>query len=516
MNGATLALKTAAAAGVEICFANPGTTEMEFVSALDETTEIRSVLCLFEGVVTGAADGYGRIAEKPALTLMHLGPGFANGIANLHNARRANSPIVNLIGDHASWHLEADAPLTSDIDSLAAPVSAFLHRVESANTIGPAMAKAIAAANGSPQKIATLILPQEAAWETTNSEEPSPVPIAEAPDTATSIEDAARRLHDHKEGMGLLIGGTLSAASLHAAASIAEKTGCRIWMETFPSRVAQGRGLPAFEAIPYFPEQATEALSGISTMVTAGASAPVAFFGYPGGQSYLLPETCEVLSACGTARNPEIGLQELARALKAPAKTPARIEPMTAVPDGPIDAVSLGAVIASQQPENAILVNEAATSGMGLAIHARQAPQHDMIHLTGGAIGQGLPSAVGAALAAPERPVLAIQADGSGMYTLQSLWTMARENLNVTVILCANRAYRILQFELARSGNQTPGPAAQGLMDLSRPDLDWVMLAKGMGVPAATARTTGELSQLLRERYQEQSDGPFLIEALIA
>ena len=250
--------------------------------------------------------------------------------------------------------------------------------------------------------------------------------------------------------------------------------------------------------------------------MTAGASAPVAFFGYPGGQSYLLPENCEVLSACGTARNPEIGLQELARALKAPAKEPTPIEPITAVPDGPIDAVSLGAVIASQQPENAILINEAATSGMGLAIHARQAPQHDMIHLTGGAIGQGLPSAVGAALAAPERPVLAIQADGSGMYTLQSLWTMARENLNVTVVLCANRAYRILQFELARSGNQTPGPAAQGLMDLSRPDLDWVMLAKGMGVPAATARTTAELSQLLRERYQEQSDGPFLIEALIA
>ncbi|MDG2303741.1 MAG: acetolactate synthase large subunit [Candidatus Binatia bacterium] len=515
MNGAVHALTAARDAGIEVCFANPGTTEMEFVSGLDEVRSIRSVLCLFEGVATGAADGYGRIAEKPALTLLHLGPGFANGIANLHNARRARSPVVNVIGDHASWHLPADAPLTSDIEALASPVSQFVRRVRGVDFIAEDMVAAIAGAMGPPPGVATLIVPQDAAWEAPGTSTEPRSPISEEPEiSAGAIERTATLLREEPDRTGLLVGGSLGPASLEAAAAIRAATNCRVWCDTFSTRIAQGGGLPSFDAVPYFPEQAVEAFAGLSTLAIAGTRPPVAFFGYPGGQSDLLPDTCARIPLSGLQADPGPSLAALAAALDAPPMKPRSSASIPDVPDGPLDVMTLGAVIAAHQPEGAIVVNESATSGMGWAAHAPNAPRHDVLNLTGGAIGQGLPNALGAALAAPDRRVLAIQADGSGMYTLQSLWTMARENLDVTVIVCANRAYRILQFELARAGNVEPGPAARALTDLSHPELDWVHLARGMAVPACRANTTSELSSLLRHRFEES--GPLLVEAVVS
>ena len=513
-NGAEWALEAARAAGVEVCFANPGTTEMDLVAALDKTPEIRSVLCLFEGVATGAADGYGRIAGKPALTLLHLGPGFANGIANLHNARRAGSPVVNLIGDHATWHLAADAPLTSDIESLATPVSQFVRRSETPAGFARDLVDGIAAATGSPSGVSSLIVAQEAAWAEAEGELPLLAKGGVAAPEPAAVARAASRLEQKGAQAGLLLGGMLDRESLEAAARIQASTGCQVWLDTFLPRLREGRGVPHFDAVPYFPEQAMESLSGLQSLVSVGTRPPVAFFGYRSvGRSSLLPEACETLALVGPGEKPGPGLLALADALQAPAAPEIADTALAPVAEGAIDVVSLGLVLAHWLPEEAILVNEAATSGLGWGLYGRSAAPHDVLSLTGGAIGQGIPNAVGAAVAAPDRRVVALQADGSGMYTLQGLWTLAREELDVTVIVCANRAYRILQAELGRLEGGEAGPIAQSMTDLSGPVLEWTRLAEGMGVESCQVSRTEEFQAALEARNHRR--GPYLIEVLL-
>jgi acetolactate synthase I/II/III large subunit len=512
MNGAELMLTTAAEHGVEVCFANPGTTEMELVGALDQVPAVRGVLGLFEGVVTGAADGYGRVTGRPALTLLHLGPGFANGIANLHNARRAHTPVVNLIGDHATWHVDADAPLTSDIESLARPVSRHVERVTSATHGAAAMAEAIAASVGPPSGVSTLIVPQDAAWGPADLHDVGNLPEEDDPVDGDAVGAAAARLRS-SEGVAILLGGVVRRAELEAAQRIAAATGATVWIDTFPAVLESGRGLPRFDAIPYFPEQAIDALAGIRTLVCAGTRPPVAFFGYQSvGRSSLLDDGCEVLTVCPPGTRGHLGLDAVVDALDCSASTAADV-PTAEIPTGDLDMFTMGQLVAAVQPEGAIVVNEAATSGLGWAISNGGAPPHESFSLTGGAIGQGLPAAVGAAIAAPDRKVIALQADGSGLYTLQSLWTMAREGLDVTVVVCANQAYRILQMELHRTGNDDPGPQARSLTDLGSPALDWVALARGFGVDGVRATTLDELRDGLQRGLA--ADGPFLVEALI-
>src|SRR3984957_15307857 len=290
MNGAESLIRTAIAAGVEVCFANPGTTEMPIVAALDSADGLRPILGLFEGVCTGAADGYGRMAEKPAMTLLHLGPGFANGIANLQNAPRARSPIVNLIGDHATWHVAADAPLTSDIVSLATPVSGWVQSVRSAASLAGATAQAIAAAGRAPGQVATLIIPSDCQWDP--AERPSaPIEPSALPQVSSdAIRQAAESIRKGKK-VALFLGGVaLRARGLKAAARIAAKSECHLICETFPARLERGAGMPVLDRLPYFPEQAIEMLQAFDTIVIAGAKKPVAFFGYPDFPSQLIPE----------------------------------------------------------------------------------------------------------------------------------------------------------------------------------------------------------------------------------
>ncbi|MDE0804908.1 MAG: acetolactate synthase large subunit [Acidimicrobiales bacterium] len=513
MNGAQLALQAAVDAGVDVCFANPGTTEMELVAAVDHVPGMRAVLGLFEGVVTGAADGYGRVTGGPALTLLHLGPGFANGIANLHNARRAHTPIVNLIGDHASWHVDADAPLTSDIESLARPVSRHLATVSSAARAGTTVRDAIAAASGPPSGVSTVIVPQDSAWGSAGVHDAS-ASVAEGFDIdEDAVEQTARQLRGGGRVV-LLLGGVVRRAELDAAAAIQAATGCGVWIDTFPAVLEQGAGIPRFDSLPYFPEQAIDALADVDALVAVGTSAPVAFFGYRHlGVSSLLPAgaASSVLVPGGVRAHR--GLDALASALDvSAARSPAATDPAE-IPGGDLDVMSMGATIAALQPEGAIVVNEAATSGLGWAIASTGAPPHETLALTGGAIGMGLPVAVGAAVAAPDRQVIALQADGSGMYTLQSLWTMARESLDVTVVICANRAYRILQMELHRTGHDDAGPQARSLTDLTSPTPDWVALAKGFGVDGMQATTIAELRAGLEQGLA--TEGPFLVEVLL-
>ena len=514
MNGAESLIRTALAAGVEVCFANPGTTEMPLVAALDAIPGMRSVLGLFEGVCTGAADGYARMADKPALTLLHLGPGFANGIANLHNARRARSPIVNVVGDHATWHRAADAPLTSDIVSLANPVSRWVREVKSATSLAADTAAAIAAAGHAPGKVATLIVPSDCQWSPAG-DAAQPLAIAALPQAADSaITKSAELLRAHGANAVLFMGAQATRdRGLKAAARIAAKTGCRLMCETFPARIERGGALPFVEKLPYFPEQATESLAKSAAVLLAGALAPVAFFGYPNLPSGLIPEGRPTVTLAPPLEDAAVALEALADLIGAGREVAAPAAQRPTRPIGKLDATTIGAAIAGLMPNNCIVMDEAATTGLPFFGASLGAPAHTYLALTGGAIGQGLPCATGAAVACPDRKVIAFQADGSGMYTVQALWTQAREKLDVTTLICNNRRYRILQVELARAGITEPGRTARSLTSLAEPEINWSAMATGMGVPAVRVETAETLCVELERALKER--GPNLIEMLI-
>jgi acetolactate synthase-1/2/3 large subunit len=513
MNGAEAILTTAHGAGIDVCFANPGTTEMPLVAALDSIRGIRPVLGLFEGVCTGAADGFGRMAGRPAMTLLHLGPGLANGLANLHNARRAHTPVVNLVGDHATWHLPCDSPLTSDIAALAASVG-WVRTSTEVKAVGLDLAHALSAALAPPAQVATLIVPADvqAAPGAASASTP-PLPAAPQPDSSR-VAAAVGALRRGRSSALYLGGPACRQHALQNVARIADATGCRVFVETFPARMERGAGTPRIERFGYFPEQIRGLLEGVDYVVLVGAPDPVAMFGWPGAASRMLPEHVEAVTLARVGENVDEALAAVADAFPKPGPlaTVAAFDPPSA-PSGALEPHSLAAAIATTLPERAVVVDEGATSSVPLYPALESAAPHSWLTLTGGAIGQGLPCATGAAIACPDRSVIAFQADGSGLYTLQALWTQARESLDVTTIICANHAYRILQIELARAGVVDPGPAARGLIDLDTPPLDWVKLAAGMGVAAARVEDAEDLVQKLRRALAEP--GPHLIEAVL-
>jgi len=511
--GADALVRTARAAGVEICLANPGTTELGLVTALDRTDGIRPVPCLFEGVASGAADGWARMRGSPAMALLHLGPGLANAGANLHNARRAHAPLLAVVGEHARWHLPADPLLASDIQALAATVCDAVFICPGADEVAGQAAAALEATLRPPGGVAALVVPDDVQRQPTRTPS-APVRPAAAPSPAASrIESVARRL---RAGSAvLLLGGAgCLGPGLAQADRVRRHADLRLFCETFPARLERGAGLPALERLPYFPDQALEALAGTRTLVLAGAREPVAFFGYPGLPGRLVPEGCHVEVLARPDEDVGAALGALADAVSGSSRRePAPPPPLQEPAAGALDPVRLGLTLAAAQPEAAIVVDEALTSVGPWFAAAAAAPPHTTLALTGGAIGAGLPLATGAALACPDRPVIAFQADGSGLYTLQALWTQAREGLNVVNLLCANRSYRILRVELARAGVAEPGPAARAFTDLVGPAPDWVQLARGFGVEAARVETAEALAEAMRRALA--SPGPHLIEALL-
>ncbi len=513
MNGAQALIRTLVDAGVDVCFANPGTSEMHFVAALDDVPDMRAVLTLFEGVATGAADGYARMAGRPAATLLHLGPGMGNGLANLHNARRGRTPMVNVVGDHSRSHKRLDAPLESDIDAVAGTVSGWVRRSLTPSDVAGDAAQAVATASTAPGTIATLILPADVSWED-GADVAAPLPRRPAPQVARSVvEDVAKVLASDEPAV-LFLGGDVVAVEegLLAAGQVATGTGARLMTETFPARTARGAGLPDVTRLPYPPEMAIAALAGTRHLVLAGAQAPVHFFGYPGVPGHPVPDDCtlHVLSEAG--EDGVAALRALAE-LAAPDAVPELLEASRPeLPTGDLTPRTMSAVVGALLPENAIVVDEALTSGVGLHELTSGAPRHDWLALTGGAIGDGLPMALGAAVACPDRPVIGIQADGSAMYTISALWSYAREQCDVTTIVCDNGSYAILEHELSRVGAQGDGERAGRLLDLGAPDLDFVALANGMGVPATRATTAEELADQLRTALGEP--GPHLIQAV--
>ena len=515
MNGAETLVRAAKKAGIEVCFSNPGTSEMPLVAAFDSEPGLRGVLVLFEGVASGAADGYGRMAEKPALTLFHLGPGHGNAVANLHNAKRGRSPIVNLVGDHATWHRRYNPPLATDIKSLAKPVSDWFRECKSAASLGKDVRKAIAAAWTKPGGVATLTVPTDCQWGDAGNPRFGRLRVPEPPAASNhTVEAAARAMRD--DGRSMLLIGAYGARrrGLVAAGRIAAATNCRLGLETFPTRLERGPDLPIPERVPYFPEQARDFFGGLRRVVLAGALDPVAFFGYPSGISRLIPDGIEVITLAAPTADVERALDDLASALDAPAAFPAHNSPRPAPPPpGPITAASCAQAIAAAQPEGAVIVDEGITSsGAYLPLSAGCAPS-TYLALTGGAIGWGLPCGTGAALGAPGRKVIVLEGDGSGLYTIQSLWTQAREQLDVVNIVFANDIYRILQIELQRAGITNPGPQGYALTDLAQPAVDWSGVAKGFGVPWSRAETADALFSQLERAVA--TPGPSLIEVRV-
>ncbi len=514
MNGAEALVRTLLDAGVNTCFTNPGTSEMHVVAALDTFPEFRAVLTLFEGVATGAADGYARMADRPAATLLHLGPGLGNGLANLHNARKARVPLVNIVGDHATHHVRMNAPLQSDIETVARNVSGWVRTTSKTGEVGRDTAEAIAAARTLPGQVATLILPADVSWND-GAEPHAPLPLPQRAPVGSDVVSAIARVLRSGEPVALMLGGrALREPQLRAAARIAAATGAQLLHATFPTRIERGAGRPVVTKIPYLTELAAPALAPLRHLILVDDHAPVSFFAYPGKPGTPLPPECEVHEFVGGSSDVVGALEALidelgAREVPVPAVEPGR----PAEPEGALDAASVCQAVAATLPEGAIVVDEALTSGFTLPAVTAGAPPHDLLTLTGGAIGQGLPTAVGAAVACPDRPVLALQADGSGLYTIQALWTMAREGLDVTVVLFNNRSYAILDMELNRVGAGTPGPLARAQFQLDSPGLDFVALGQGFGVPSVRPANAGELVAELHRAYAEP--GPHLIEVVI-
>jgi len=515
-NGARALIETLVDAGVDVCFTNPGTSEMHFVAALDDVPRMRGVLALFEGVATGAADGYARMAGRPAATLLHLGSGLGNGLANLHNARRARTPVVNIVGDHATTHKRYDAPLDSDIESIARGVSSWIRTSGSPGSVATDAAEAVAAAWGPPGQVATLILPADASWGPAPNG-PAPVPAlgrGSAPD-ASALGQVADVLRSGEPTV-VLVGGRIAAdpEALAAASAVAARAGARLMCETFPARLARGAGRVAVDRLSYLAEFAQMQLDGTRHLIVADSRSPVSFFAYPGKASDLVPDGCAVHLLCEHDHDAVAAIHHLADLLgvsAADAETQGLAPPDS--PTGALDGATLAAAIGHTLADGTIVVDEGNTSGLFVAGATTAAAPHDLLCLTGGAIGIGLPLATGAAVACPDRPVLCLESDGSAMYTAQALWTQAREELNVTTVVCNNRSYAVLNMELGRVGAAAGGPRAKAMFDLSQPPLDFVQLATGCGVPAARVDTAEDLVAELRRAAHEP--GPHLIEAMV-
>ncbi len=511
MNGAESLVRTLLAGQVDVCFTNPGTSEMHFVAALDQVPGMHCVLALFEGVATGAADGYYRMLGRPASTLLHLRPGLANGLANLHNAKKAGSGVVNIVGDHAIPHLALDAPLTTDIEGIAWPVSHWVETSKGAGNVGADAARAIQAACSPPGQIATLILPGDTAWDEGGVvAAPLPVP-ARTPVDQDAVVAAAKALTG-EDTLLLLGGAALEEEALVNAGRIAAKTGCGLLTEWSNARLERGAGRIDVARIPYPVEQSVELLAPYKQIVLVGSTPPVAFFAYPDKPGVLTQEGAEIVRLAETGDDIATALEALASELDATGTPPGGVVAphRPDIPDEPCVPNTIAPVLGALIPEGAIIVDESVTTGRRFFPQTAGAPPHSWLNNRGGSIGYGMPVAIGAAIACPDRKVIALEGDGSAMYTVQALWTMARENLDITVLIFANRTYRILQGELTNVGVANPGPRAVDMLTIGRPDLGWVDMARGMGVEGCLVSDTRALARALAAGLA--SDGPYLIE----
>jgi acetolactate synthase-1/2/3 large subunit len=508
MIGAETLVRTLLACGVDTTFANPGTSEMHFCAALDRAPGMRSILGLFEGVVSGAADGYARMKGKPAATLFHCGPGLANALANFHNAKKSETPIVNIVGDQATYHAPLDPPLASDVEGFARPVSQWVKRVMRTETLGDDAAEAVQASYRPPGGIATLILPSDVSWnEGGTVGQPRPIP-ARARVDSRAIREAAAVLKTGEPAL-LFMGGAALSLGLNDAHRIAAKTGARLMAPTFNARIARGQGRYPIPSMPYPVDDAVKLTAGIRHVILAGTGEAVAFFAYPNKPGIVTPKDAAVHVLAKPEYDAVDALARLADELDCPPAPALNRPPPPEPARGAMKVEGAAQTVGALLPEEAIVVDEAITLRGPFFAGTRNAAAHDWLQVPGGSIGDGLPLATGAAVAAPNRRVVAIQADGSAMYTIQSLWTQAREKLDVTNIILSNRKYAVLLHELKAVG-AVAGKTALDLFEIDRPELGFIAMANGMGVEAARAETLEQFADLFRHANARR--GPFLIE----
>ncbi len=514
MNGADSLLATLTGNGLDVCFANPGTSEMHFLAAIDRAPGLRAVLTLFEGVATGAADGYWRMADKPATTLLHLGPGFANGMANLHNARRAGSGIVNVVGDHANAHLQYDAPLTSDLMGMARTLSHWVHRSDSSGAIAQDAANAIAHARARKAAIATLVLPGDVAWGPASGGVAAE-PLADDVELdEDALESAAQALLGGEPTLLVLADRALREGPLELAGRIAAHTGCVVGAQFFSARIERGAGRVAVSRIPYAVDPAVEFLARFKHLVTIETGEPVAFFSYPDKPSLLKAPGARVHAICPRGGDGRAALERLCERVGARAsRAVVQGRGERASVRGALTPQSISEALRVAMPENCVLVDESLTTGRETYALTAAAAPHDTIQNMGGSIGFSPPVSVGAAVACPDRKVICLVGDGSSMYTIQALWTQAREGLDVTTVVFANRRYQILNNEAANMQAGNLGPKALALTSIDRPALDFVSLAKGMGVPGRRVDTAEGFAAALDAAMAAQ--GPKLIEVVL-
>jgi acetolactate synthase I/II/III large subunit len=513
MNGAETLVKTLLASGVTVCFANPGTSEMHFVAALDTHPDMRCILCLFEGGVSGAADGYYRMTGKVAATLLHLAPGFGNAFANLHNARKAQSGVVNIMGDHADYHLRFEAPLKGDTIGISAAISHWTRVSAQPSAVAADGAAAIQVARSKNGQIATLILPANMAWDQADGPAIAPPPPPLHRPSRADVAAAARALR--QPGAVLLVDGPVLWSDLGLLAKrLTKAVGARLMQPFFAARFRRGAGAVKIERMAYRIEDNAALLADVPALVLCGTTRPAGFFAYPGKPSTPDHPDTRLIDLC--ARDMDIGwtLAALAAELGEAELGPEDFTPL-ALPDLPKGAVHLEAVgqaMAALMPDDVVLVDEGVSSSRFLAPALAGARGHDVLTITGGSIGFGLPAATGAAVACPDRKVVVLEGDGSGMYTLQSLWTMAREGLDVTVVIFANRGYQILRDELVAVGVTEVGRNAVRMFDVVDPTLDWVALAKGHGVGGVRVTDMAGFNAAFAEAMAQR--GPRLIEVV--
>ena len=515
MNGAESLVSTLLEGNVDICFTNPGTSEMHFVAALDKYDKMRSILCLFEGCATGAADGYFRMKRTPASTLLHLGPGLANGLANLHNAKKASSGIVNIVGEHALDHIKLNAPLTSDIEGIARPVSHWVKTSKSSKDIAVDGAEAIEMANVNPAQIATMILPGDTAWNEGNAIQSIKLKNKYSTVSSNLIDESVTALRKAKNPLILVGGSALEEKNLIKLAKVADKIGCPMKTDWFNARLDKGAGRINSVRIPYVVDKAVEVLKDFDSIIIIGARRPVAFFAYPNKPGVLTQESTKFIELASLSDDITSVINELSDKVGISDNKPSTVSELKIpdIPSGPINPTSLGMVLGALIPENAIVVDESVTTGREFFYQTAGSHPHTWLNNCGGSIGFGMPVAIGAAVACPDQKVISLEGDGSAMYTVQSLWTMARENLDIVVLIFANQSYKILQGELTNVGVDNPGKSALEMLSLKDPSLDWVSVSKGMGVDAVRVDNIEDLVKNFKHGLKDK--GPFLIEVMI-
>ena len=515
MNGAESLVGTLLEGNVDVCFTNPGTSEMHFVAALDQYDKMRSILCLFEGCATGAADGYFRMKRTPASTLLHLGPGLANGLANLHNAKKASSGIVNIVGEHALDHIKLNAPLTSDIEGIARPVSHWVKTSKSSKDIAVDGAEAIEMANVNPGQISTLILPGDTAWNEGNAIQSINLKNKYSTVSSNLIDEALTALREAKNPLILVGGSALEEKNLIKLAKVADKIGCPMKTDWFNARLDKGAGRVNSVRIPYVVDKAVEVLKDFDSIIIIGARRPVAFFAYPNKPGVLTQESTKFIELASLSDDITSVINELSDKVGISDNKPSTVSEFKIpdIPSGPINPTSLGMVLGALIPENAIVVDESVTTGREFFYQTAGSHPHTWLNNCGGSIGFGMPVAIGAAVACPDQKVISLEGDGSAMYTVQSLWTMARENLDIVVLIFANQSYKILQGELTNVGVDNPGKSALEMLSLKDPSLDWVSVSKGMGVDAVRVDNIEDLVKNFKHGLKDK--GPFLIEVMI-